>query len=150
MESCSRSVSTSGSKHGPNLNSQPNMARTVALSWLLSSESSYRLQVYPFAIQIISPFVRPKSRMELLREPIQADTGYLSCATILSPPHKTKTTSQHYSHSRRLSKSMVFCYLSIILLRVQWNLTYPVVEVPGASVYRAVVIASRPFYYYVG
>ena len=34
-------------------------------------------------------------------------------------------------------------------IHIQWNLTYPVVEVPGASVYRAVVIASRPFYYYV-
>ena len=34
---------------------------------------------------------------------------------------------------------------------VQWNLTYPVVKVlvPGASVYRAGVIASWPFYYYV-
>ena len=32
-------------------------------------------------------------------------------------------------------------------IHIQWNLTCPVVEVPGASVYRAGVIASRPFYY---
>ena len=63
-------------------------------------------------------FVRPRSRVELLSEPIQADTGHMSCPTMFSPPYKTKTTSQHYSHSHHFSKSMVFCYLSIILLSV--------------------------------
>ena len=40
-------------------------------------------------------------------------------------------------------------YYDHIWYALQWNLTYPVIEVPGASVYQAGVIASWPFYYYV-
>ena len=51
MASCWGSVSASGSMHGPN--SQQNAARPFTLSWLLRSESSHYLWVFPFEIQII-------------------------------------------------------------------------------------------------
>ena len=41
------------------------------------------------------------------------------------------------------SRHVCVLYNPQVCLCVQWNLTYPVVEVPGASVYRAGVI-SKP------